>query len=99
MKLDHPSESPAVLLALCVNSLNYTFGPDGLVPSALVFGEPPSLQLLDRPPDPRASPLDRAQIATDVPKEIEKAIAQARIQRALRYRVPTAAESSYQPEE
>lgn len=72
LKLDHQSEFTAVFLAISIKALNITLGADGLVPSEL-----PSLQLLGRPLDPRASLLNRAQLSTDARKAIEKAMDQA----------------------
>ena len=44
LKLDHPSMQRQVLLALAVKAMNDTLGPEGYVPSSLVFGEFPSLR-------------------------------------------------------
>ena len=41
LKFDHPSLQRQVLLALAVKAINDTLGPEGVIPSALVFGEFP----------------------------------------------------------
>ena len=42
-RIDHPKLKNEYLLSLAVNPCNDTFGPKGIVASALVFGEFPSL--------------------------------------------------------
>lgn len=53
------------------------------------------MQLLGRPRDPRACLLQRAQLATAARKEMEQAMAQARVARALRHQVPSASAKSF----
>eukprot|EP00171_Calliarthron_tuberculosum_P023357 IDg23357t1 len=42
LRIGHPKAPKKLLLQLSVKSMNDTLGPEGLVPSALVFGEYPS---------------------------------------------------------
>lgn len=41
LKIAYPDKGRALLLSFAAKGLNATLGPDGLVPSALVFGEFP----------------------------------------------------------
>ncbi len=63
LKLDYPSMQRQLLLALSVKAMNDTLGPEGTVPSALVFGEFPSLRSLSGPVVPRPSLAERAEAA------------------------------------
>lgn len=41
LKIEHPTADKHLTLALCVKAMNDTLGPNGVVPSTLVFGEVP----------------------------------------------------------
>ena len=93
LKIDFANVAPQLLLAMSVKALNDTLGPEGLVPSALVFGEYPSTRLYtDGAADPRASLESRARLATAARKEMERHMASVRIKRALRHSVPPSAD-------
>ena len=49
LKIDFPKMSRQLLLALSVKSMNDTLGPEGIVPSVLVFSEFPSLRAYQGP--------------------------------------------------
>ena len=55
LKVDHPSLQRQMLLALAGKAINDTLGSEGVVPSALVFGEFPSLRTVSGPLVPRPS--------------------------------------------
>ena len=77
--------------------MNDTLGPEGLVPSALVFGEFPPVYTRSETPALRATILERAEIAHTARREMEKHMARLRINRALQRRTPAAADRSYKP--
>jgi len=95
LKLDIPQENTEVLLALSVKSMNEKLGPEGLVPSALVFGIMPSLAMLGSTLDPRATQEDRGSIANCAKRSMEEHMAKLRAQSALRHQVPAAADSYF----
>ena len=78
-------------------AMNDTLGPEGLVPSAPVFGEYPKAYTRSKTPPPRSTLVERASIAKSVRKEMEKHMSEMRIKRALKHRPPAAADLVYQP--
>ena len=94
---EHPLTPPASALAASVKALNDTLGPEGLVPSALVFGEFPPMFTNSESPAQRETLQDRASVAQSARKEMEKIMADMRVRRALHHRVPSAADRFYQP--
>ena len=97
LKLEYANVSPCLLLSVAVFAMNNTLGPEGVVPSVLVFGESPSLRTLHEAPIPKATLLDRARIANTARKEMEHHMARLRVQRALRHRVPRSTDVIFQP--
>ena len=73
--LDHPSCPPEEALAAAVKSMNDTVGPEGFVPSALVFGEFPRVHVPPDPPGPRPSLESRARVANSARQEMERQMA------------------------
>ena len=65
MKLrdEHPLVDRNLILALAVKAINDTLGSEGVVPSALVFGEFPSLRSYMGASIPRDTLAERAIIA------------------------------------
>ncbi len=53
LKLGHPTMQRQLFLALAIKEMNDTLGPEGFVPSALVFGAFPSLRTFSGPGIPR----------------------------------------------
>ena len=92
-----PKADPSLALAAAVKSMNDTPGPEGLVPSALVFGEFSKVYTRSETPAQRPTLEDRAAIALCVRKEMERIMAEMRIRRALKHKIPAAADTSYQP--
>ena len=92
-----PNADPTLALAAAVKSMNDTLGPEGLVPSALVFGEFPKVYTRSETPAQRPMLEDRASVALCARKEMERIMAEMRTKRALKHKVPTAADTFYQP--
>jgi len=90
LKLDHPSMQRQVLLAVAVKAMNDTLGPEGVVPSALVFGEFPSLRTFEGPVIPRPSLAERALAAQEARRYMARHLAEVRIKRALHHQTPSA---------
>ena len=97
LKLDHPSMQRQVLLALAVKAMNDTLGPEGIVPSSLVFGEFPSLRSFVGPAVPRPTLAERAEAAQEARQLMAKHLAQVRINRALKHNTPVATDRVFQP--
>eukprot|EP00737_Agarophyton_chilense_P000247 gb/GEZJ01000282.1/.p1 GENE.gb/GEZJ01000282.1/~~gb/GEZJ01000282.1/.p1 ORF type:complete len:768 (+),score=79.54 gb/GEZJ01000282.1/:1785-4088(+) len=92
-----PDTDREIALSCAVKSMNDTLGPEGLVPSALVFGEFPNITSKSETPTPRASALSRAAIAATAREEMSQIMERMRVRRALKHAVPQAADRSYQP--
>jgi hypothetical protein len=94
LTFEHPKLSPELRLSIAVKALNDTAGPDGLVPSLLVFGA------LPRPPEIRKEfPAQRArfQAMHTARAEYERLVSAERIRRGLRKQVTPAADRIYSP--
>ncbi len=96
LKFDHPSLQRQVLLALAVKAINDTLGPEGVVLSALVFGEFPCLLSFGGPVVPRASLAKRALAAQDARRHMARHLAQGQIKRSLHHQIPQSADRTYQ---
>ena len=94
---EHKKTDRDLALALSVKAMTDTLGPEGLMPSALVFGEFPKIRTQGSKPTPRATLLSRKDVAETARKEMEKHVAKMKINRALNHMVPKAANRSYQP--
>ena len=94
---ENPKVEPRQALAASVKAMNDTLGPEGLVPSALVFGEYPKAYTRSETPPPRSTLVERASIAKSARKEMEKHMSEMRIKRALKHRPPAADDRAYQP--
>ena len=95
LNVSYPNVDKQSLLNFSVKALNDTLGPEGLVPSALVFGEFPStFTTLERRPPP-ATLQWRAELANMARKEMEKEMAKVRIRRGLSHSVPRSADTFF----
>ncbi len=94
LKIDHFSMQRRLLLAFAIKAMNVTLGPEGTVPSALVFGEFPSLKAFAGPVIPRPSLAERAEISREARRHMSKSLAQSRIRRTIQYQTPPATERS-----
>lgn len=82
-------------LAMAVEAMNETLGPEGFVPSALVFGERPLFWAPRIGNLPRPDLAESAKIAEEARKQMSSKIANVRLRRALRHRGPESAQSIY----
>lgn len=94
VKLTHPQLPKELVLALSVKALNDTAGPNGLVPSLLLFGVMPRI-----PTEPATYPDTNARIqAMESPRdELEVINARARVQQSLKKSPPPAASLTLSP--
>lgn len=74
-----------ITLSVSVKTLNDTLGPDGLVPSVLVFGENPCLCIFSKHPPARLTNEQRAEIVTTACNEMEKHMAALKLRRSLNH--------------
>ena len=88
LKIDYPNMQRQILLALATKVINDTLGPEGIVPSLLVFGEFLSLRSLSGPILPRPTLAERAQAALDARRLMSRHLAQAKVTRAQRHSTP-----------
>lgn len=79
----HPNQDKKLLLSFAAKAMNDTLGTDGLVSSALVFGEFPPEHTRSEMLHRRAEMEYRAEVANMARREMEKQIAKVRIKRAL----------------
>ena len=96
LKIAYSTVSESMLLSTAVKALNDTLGPEGLVPSALVFGEFPSAYTTTEYPRARKTLESRALVANAARRDMEKQMAQVRVQRALRHATPAASSMNVQ---
>ena len=96
LRIAYPNRERQLLLSFAVKALNDTLGPDGLVPSALVFGEFPSPIVTSETRHTRSTIESRAGIASMARKEMEKEIASVRVRRALRHATLPAADATFE---
>ncbi|PXF40714.1 hypothetical protein BWQ96_09547 [Gracilariopsis chorda] len=87
---------PDYALAASAKAMNDTLGPEGLVPSALVFGEFAQIHTRSEPPDQRETVASRAKVASSARTEMQKHMAKLRLDRALKQKTPAAADRTYQ---
>jgi hypothetical protein len=77
------STSDAAVLQIAVKAVNNTAGPDGLVPTLLVFGAYPQVSI-DSPPSP--STICRAEAIQKAMKALRRAAAERAVSNALNTR-------------
>ena len=86
IKVQHEGLSKNIRLSIAVNAVNNTAGPDGLVPTLLLFGAMPRIGL------PEAKYLhptqkERFSAMASARKEMETITAQRRVKQALKHRL------------
>lgn len=94
VSLSFPQAPAQLRLCTAVKAINDTAGPDGLVPTLLLFGELPDL------PGTGAKHTDTAerfQMMQAAREEYEDLVSRSRVQTALRSKIPSAASSFYRP--
>ncbi len=77
--------------------MNDALGPECLVPSSLVYGEYPKVYTPPETLQPRPMTEERASILQSARAEMQRHMANARVTRALKHAVPSAADQSFQP--
>ncbi len=97
LKLDHPSMQRQLLLASAVKAMNDTLGPEGVVPTALVLGEFPSLRSFEGTIVPRPTLAERVVVTQAARRLIAKHLAQTKVKQALNHNIPSATDNSFQP--
>jgi hypothetical protein len=81
IKLDNPQTSDAFALSCSIKAVNDSAGPDGLVPSILVFGVAPRLPI--GKPQGHPSNVERIRTMRSAMDEYKNIIGQERIRRAM----------------
>ena len=99
LRISYPNADKALTLAMAVKAMNDTLGPEGIVPSALVFGEYPQVFTESEDPLPRATLDERAKMAEEARAEMEEIMAKMRAARALKHATPPAANVTYEPQD
>ena len=99
LREDHPNLKKDVLLAISTKAINDTFVPEGIVSSALVFGEFPSITVFIGPKVPRATLAERVIAAQEARKLMSKHLAQVKVKRVERHRTQMATDHVYQPDD
>ncbi len=97
LKLDHSAMQRQLLLALVVKAVNDTLCPEGIVSSALVFGEFPSLRSLSDPILPRPFLAEHAQAAQESRRHMSQHLARTKIHHAHHHKILQATNKDYQP--
>lgn len=87
VSMDYSSSSPQIRLAMIIMAMNDNSGPQGLVPSLLVFGMIPRF-ISDKTDLPNCK--QRMEIMKTARKEYEQIIGERRVQNALNKKVPPA---------
>eukprot|EP00171_Calliarthron_tuberculosum_P006182 IDg6182t1 len=77
--------------------MNDTLGPDGLVPSSLVFDEYPKVYTPSEIPTERITVQQRAGMLQNARAGMQRIMAKSRISRAMKSAVLPAADNSYEP--
>lgn len=96
IEVSWPGVDKGLALAFAVKAMNDTLGPEGLVPSALVFGEFPQINTRSEPRADRST-LRRAEVANLARPEISERMAELRLKRGLHHAVPPSRDRIYQP--
>ena len=97
LKVDYPSMQRQLLLALLVKAMNDTLEPEVTVPSALVFGEFPSLGSVSEPIIPCPTLAELAEAALRARRNVPQHLALAKLKRALHHKPPPAIDHTYEP--
>lgn len=96
VKVARPNVSPDIDVSISVKAINDTLGSEGLVKSALVFGEYPQVFTPYKTRPPRPSVSDRENLPDIARKEMGEIMAKLRVKRALHHAVPPASDHPYE---
>lgn len=97
LRIGYPNADNSLLLQLSVKFMNDTMGPEGLVPSSIVFGEYLKVYKTSLTPISGPATEQRAVMLMTARAETQQKIENYRIQRALRHSVRADADRPYQP--
>ena len=89
LELQYPNTDKKLLQSFAVKGRNDALGPEGLVPSAFVFGEFPPVHTKSETPKDLPSLGLRFEIANAAGKEMSEHMSRLRINRALKHNVAT----------
>ena len=92
----HSETDNTLALSLAVKAMNDTLGPEGFVPSALVFGEYPEVHTKSETPRARLNLQQRSELATSAREECQKIMAKMKVSRALRHKTSRGATQTYE---
>lgn len=95
----HPNTERGLALSLAVEAMNDTLRPEGVVSSALVFGEHPQVRTASECFVPSANLRERVKVATLARKDMGKQMAALRVGRTLRHAVPPSSDRTYESED
>lgn len=79
-----------------MKATNHTIGPEGFVPSALVFGAYLSTHIFEYFKVLESMLLERAKLAATICAEMDQHMAKHRVMRTLRHQVPPASNSVFE---
>ena len=92
-KDEHPGVENELVLSMAVKALNDTAGPEGLVPTFLVFGVlPRTLEKLHELPDQK----ERLRVMDTAKQEFQELVAKQQVQRGIRKTPPSSTEYRFQ---
>jgi hypothetical protein len=92
VRKEFPSMSLELALRLAVKAMNDTMGPNGLVPSLLVFGMVPRFPIIDA----NVSDKEQRRLSMKVSREeYQNLVAEMRVKAALLHNLPAAADLQY----
>jgi Reverse transcriptase (RNA-dependent DNA polymerase) len=94
---DIPSLPDDVALRVAVKAINDTVGPNGLIPTLLVFGTMPQLPLMQGTLSPYTGQEQRDHALRTATAEYRKYVSERRLQTALRAKTATAMTCIHQP--
>ena len=78
---------------------NYTLAPDEIVPSAILFGQFPTVRTILGPRVPRPRLTERARISQRARKLITQELAAAKIKRSIKHKAPSGTDHVSSPRE
>lgn len=97
LKFTKPETDAEFLLRFTINEMNDTIGPNGLVPSALVFGKYPSTRIFDDPIQERPNLSSRSELSLLAQPKMSRIIAKLRVNRGLRHTLSPSVDTYFEP--
>ena len=99
LKVEFPQMNKHILLSISVKAGNDTLGPEGIVPSALVFGEFLTVSTILGTRVPRQTLTERAQVVQRARKIMAQELADSQMKRSIKHKKPSATDHVYDPGE